>query len=211
MKFRGLKVNGTVYRDRRRPTRPSLAGQWRSSFLASGVQEWDVFKKASPTASNFGTSKLEAPLLPTMHMRLSFQKKALMLIWAPLLRRGPLFRGTYSRGKALVKMGGLRAIESMCREMITIRQPEPWWGSGFSTTWWGTLENSPSIGAPGVAIRSEKIRSKAGQKSLRKYFGKFFYKVNIEDTRGHRRSILRLTFQILPSILGTLRASRKRE
>ena len=41
-----------------------------------------------------------------------------------------------------------------------------------------------------VVARNRKVRSKARRKSLRKYFGQFFAKVNIEVTRGHQRSNL---------------------
>ena len=42
----------------------------------------------------------------------------------------------------------------------------------------------------GIVAKSRKVRSKARQKTLRKHFGRFFAKVNIEATKGHQRSNL---------------------
>ena len=46
----------------------------------------------------------------------------------------------------------------------------------------------------GHVARSGKKRSKAHRKSLRKYFGHFFAKVNIQVTRGHLRSNGKIVF-----------------
>ena len=56
-----------------------------------------------------------------------------------------------------------------------------------------------------VVARNEKMRSKVRYKSLRKHFGKFFAKVSIEATRGHKRSNLAKSHIFFPEMRHYLR------